>query len=89
MSGKKPHQIKVGAARTAKPAGRSTSQLVEITVDEEVSSLETKNFVDECTKCADLTAFDRLPNRTGVEVPRSGDKMPETSIRGGVEECVD
>jgi hypothetical protein len=72
-----PRSVKDGVERWAKLDGTSMNQLIASAVAEKLSALETAEFFESRARRADLTAFDRIFERTDDAPLREGDELPK------------
>ncbi len=75
-----PRSVKDGVERWAKLDGTSMNQLIASAVAEKLSALETASFFETRAARADYARFDRIFSRSGGEVPRAGDELPDTTV---------
>jgi len=70
-----PRSLKAEVERLAAQDGTSVNQFIATAVAEKVSAMETAQFFAQRRAQADFEAFNRILNREGGELPRSGDKL--------------
>ncbi|MBV9552459.1 MAG: toxin-antitoxin system HicB family antitoxin [Alphaproteobacteria bacterium] len=70
-----PRSIKAEVERRAKQDGVSVNQFVATAVAEKLAAMSTAEFFAERRARADFSAFDRILQRSGGELPRSDDTI--------------
>ncbi len=70
-----PRSLKAEVERLAAQDGTSVNQFIATAVAEKVSAMETAQFFAQRRAQADFEAFNRILNREGGELPRSGDEL--------------
>lgn len=70
-----PRSIRTGVEQFSKQDGISINQFVSIAVAEKLAMLQAEVYFAERKARADMSAFDRLMQRTSGEAPRSGDEI--------------
>ncbi len=70
-----PRSVKVEVERRAKADGVSVNQFVATAVGEKLAAMNTAAFFAARREQADFSAFDRLMQRKGGELPRPEDTL--------------
>ncbi len=70
-----PRSVKAEVERRAKADGVSINQFVATAVAEKLAAMNTAQFFAERREKADFTAFDRIMQRKGGELPRPEDTL--------------
>lgn len=73
--------VKAEAEKVAESEGTTLNQFINVAVAEKLAALRTAQYFQERAARADLTVFDRLLDRTGVEPPRPGDEIDTDTRR--------
>ncbi len=69
--------LKAEAEHVAKEEGTSLNQFINIAVAEKLAALRTAAYFQERAARADPAAFERILARSGNELPRPGDEIPQ------------
>jgi hypothetical protein len=70
-----PRSIRTGVEQFSKQDGISINQFVSMAVAEKLAMLQAEGYFAERSARADMGAFDRLMQRSGSEIPRTGDEV--------------
>ena len=70
-----PSSLLNAAETVAREDGTTLNHFVVAAVAEKLAALKTADYLRERASRADLSAFDRLMDRSGGEPPRPGDEM--------------
>lgn len=72
-----PPSVKEEAERAAREEGTSLNRFVATAVAEKLATLRNASILRERKGRVDWTQFDRLMRRSGGELPRPGDELPD------------
>lgn len=70
-----PVSLKAALEKISERDGTSMNQFLVIAAAEKIAAMETENFFMERSKRADRTAFRRILNRKGGELPKPEDRI--------------